>query len=370
MKSFFCFWLLLGATLIASAQENILNPKDSVLVYDAVHPPVTPPMGESAKWVVTHSLPWLNSSSFKPYYYNGIAMRLKYPKTYQQDVEDGKKYPMIIFLHGIMERGEIYDNEMQLKWGAMYLRDMADNGLFDGYLLFPQSKSGGWNSNYGNSLEDIIKYMASTSKLDIDRVIIMGISSGSHGAWQLSAHKSRYIAGCVAISGFSDADAKEMPQYREIPVWMAIGAYDPFYSKTKADTFVQKFRDMGGNISYDMQGDLSHICWDQSMMKPEFAKFIQEVNKANPTLVKGKTNYAPGENIEGILALTPGFMKYEWRKDGVVLKNEGENELKITAPGKYEARFRRGNSWSSWSPAPVVIAQQANTVAATGTEKK
>src|SRR5437899_4846487 len=98
-------FLVVFATLASvkvQAQGGVFNPNDPVVNYDSTHPPVKPPSGQVGKWVRTPRLSW-STTSFKCYYYNGIAFRLKYPKNY----DSTKQYAMLIFFHGDGEYGSI-----------------------------------------------------------------------------------------------------------------------------------------------------------------------------------------------------------------------------------------------------------------------
>jgi poly(3-hydroxybutyrate) depolymerase len=48
----------------------------------------------------------------------------------------GKKYPLIVFLHGSGERGN--DNEEQLTWGDSLFLDSANREKFPAIVVFPQ----------------------------------------------------------------------------------------------------------------------------------------------------------------------------------------------------------------------------------------
>src|SRR5947209_3880788 len=118
--SLFCF---------CARSQSILDPTDPVINYDSTHPPVQPPFGQIGKWVRTPRVSW-NTDSYKAYIYKGVCFRLKFPKTYNPAVNDGKKYPMLIFFHGLGEASPITDNEDQLYWGADFFNWSEDNGTY------------------------------------------------------------------------------------------------------------------------------------------------------------------------------------------------------------------------------------------------
>ena len=69
--------------------QSVLNPADVVVNYDSTHLPAQPAFGSIGKWVRTPRLNW-NTDSFKCYFYKGRAFRLRFPRSYQPGVNDGK----------------------------------------------------------------------------------------------------------------------------------------------------------------------------------------------------------------------------------------------------------------------------------------
>ena len=111
--------------------DTVLNPADPIVVYNSTRPPTDTTFGVIKKWVKTNRLGW-NTSSWKAYYYKGVCFRIKFPTTYNRTANDGKKYPMLIFWHGLGEKGSIYDNEYQLFHGGQFFTSSVNNGTFDG----------------------------------------------------------------------------------------------------------------------------------------------------------------------------------------------------------------------------------------------
>src|SRR5206468_356495 len=113
-----------------------LNPADPVP--DTTAHLQQPPWGQIGKWMRTRRMGW-NTNSFKAYIYKGSQFRLKFPKSYNPAATNGKTYPVYVFFHGLLEAGDVYDNEMQLYNGGYTFSQAVDNGNFDGYLLYMQS---------------------------------------------------------------------------------------------------------------------------------------------------------------------------------------------------------------------------------------
>ncbi|MBS1656043.1 MAG: hypothetical protein JSU05_14420, partial [Bacteroidetes bacterium] len=174
--NFKLLWLMAIAVCFlgvnVQGQTGVLNPNDPIVVYNPASPPAIPAANTMVKWVKTNRLNW-NTSSFKCYFYNNTAFRLKFPKTYVPG--NGKKYPVYIFFHGVGERGTIYDNEYQLYHGGQVHSNAVDNGSFDGYLLYIQSStsSGSFGDPYYQVVYDIVtKYLIPEYQADENRIIV------------------------------------------------------------------------------------------------------------------------------------------------------------------------------------------------------
>jgi len=195
---------LLSALLIFTAtafSQSVLNPNDAIVNYNSSKPPTQPAWGQIGKWVRTPKLGW-NTSNYKCYIYNGCAFRLRFPKSYNPSANDGKKYPMLVFFHGLGETGNIYDNEYQLYHGGDVFDAAVNDGTFDGYVLFMQSQ-GFWGQGQYQYITDIINYMVTNNKLDAFRISANGLSAGGQGTWEMLLYHPNTIASALPMSEIS-----------------------------------------------------------------------------------------------------------------------------------------------------------------------
>ena len=147
MKKHYTLILLAFFIAFNVSSQSVLNPNDSIITYNSSQPPAQPAWGQIGKWVRTKRLSW-NTTEYKCYIYKGCAFRLHFPKSYNPTANDGKKYPMVVFFHGLGETGTIYDNEYQLFHGGDVFQAAINNGKFDGYALYMQSQ-GFWGRRPG-----------------------------------------------------------------------------------------------------------------------------------------------------------------------------------------------------------------------------
>jgi large repetitive protein len=351
--------------------QSVLNPSDPIVVYNPAAPPTPPTWNTIGKWVKTNRLSW-NTSLFKAYHYNGFSFRLKFPKTYNPTAVDGKKYPMIVFFHGLGERGTIYDNEFQLLHGGQQFNDKVENGTYDGYVIAMQTQNGFWGTPAYDAIKAIINYMIVNNKLDPFRIVDNGLSAGGTGTWEMSIQNPTYIAASLPMSASSTEyyAAATINKLKFMPIWIFQGGLDgnpdPYTTKLVRDAYLNA----GANFKYTEYPNIGHGTWNTAWAETDFYPFVLRANAANPWPLTGRKEFCPADVINATLGLTPGFDQYEWRKDGVLISGATTNTISVTgtavpgnaALGIYSARVRRGTNWSDWSPLPVEIKIKAPTV--------
>lgn len=355
------FSLMLLMAGIVHAQTSVLNPTDTIVVYNAASPPTQPAFGQIGKWVKTNRLSW-NTSGFKSYIYKGMPFRLKFPKTYNPGVADGKKYPIYIFLHGRGEGGTLYDNEYQLAHGGSVFNTATNNGTFDGYLLYPQTTDGTWGNNQFDIIRELTNLMATQVKADLNRILLNGLSAGGYGTWGLMMRYPSLTAAALPMSGIANGYTSGINNFKFTPIWYFQGALDASPAEYTARTVMDAVQAAGSNITYTLYPDLGHGTWDRAWSEKDFIPFMNRANVLNPWPLTGRAEFCTGDSINLTAGIAPGFDGYEWQKDGVTIYGATTNSINVKALGTYAVRVKRGTVWSEWSPTPLVIKIKAPTV--------
>jgi predicted peptidase len=157
------------------------------------------------------------------------------------------KYPVIIFLHGIGERGNGTTELARVKNVAIpkYLnlktRTMKYyvNGKWQTFVvLAPQlSKSyGSWQNFY---VDEMINYAIKYLKGDPNRIILTGLSLGGGGVWKYassSATNASKLAAIVPVCGTSGMVSASNIATHKVATWAFHSINDPrvSYSSTKS----------------------------------------------------------------------------------------------------------------------------------------
>ena len=372
MKSILIASLLLLTVFFSNraiGQANILNPNDPDVVFTTTNRPPVPTWGRMSKWGHSNRLSW-NPFSFgyKSYYFKGMAFRVKFPKTYEHNIVDGKTYPSIVFFHGLGEPGPIWDNEFHLVHGGQLHAQKVNDGTFDGFMIYPQSQAG-YLQSYFPAIKDLVDSMVKYVKLDIDRVHVGGLSSGGQAVWDFP-QQQQYAKIACALEPISASQYEDVPFFAShitIPIFVANGGQDRApYASTVTD-IINSYRNLGGNIIQAFFPSQGHGAWGSFWADPRYWPFINNQHKANPLVYFLHNKFCPNETVNARLGLQAGFSAYEWQKDGVTIAGQTGSQLLVNSYGTYRGRFKRtaSSQWSLWSPTPVVISQNQGTISPT-----
>jgi predicted peptidase len=139
--------------------------------------------------------------------------------------ESGKKYPLVLCLHGAGGNSV----------APAVLADEAMRKKYPCFILYPDAAGEGWASFAGlGRLKDrkemlplvveAIRSLEKTEAIDSDRIYVTGQSMGGVGSWGAAARYPDVFAAAVPVCGAWDvADAEKM---KNVPIWAFHGEND------------------------------------------------------------------------------------------------------------------------------------------------
>ncbi len=219
-----------------------------------------------------------------------LRYRILYPANYQQ----GKKYPLILLLHGAGERGS--DNELQLVWGASLFTDSIVRTKFPAIVVFPQcpqndfwariNKSeskdslGGffYNSSLpvGSSLHlvmQLMDYMAASGTVNTKKIYVGGLSMGGMGTFELLWRKPNFFAAAFPICG--GGDPLKITEYgKKFPLWIFHGDADPVVPVSNSRVMVNALKAGGSKPKYSEYKGVQHDSWKNAFAEPGLLKWL------------------------------------------------------------------------------------------------
>jgi len=223
---------------------------------------------------------------------------LRYRILYPENMKKGKKYPLVLFLHGSGERGT--DNIKQLVHGGDYFVEKRNRKKYPAIVVFPQcppnvkwtnrakqqDKSGTWVFDFPVKKEapvptkltnNLVDELLQSNIVDTKKVYIMGISMGGMGTLEfLYRWPNKYTAGVVICGGH---DQKLAKKYSHVPVWFFHGEKDdivpPIYSKQ----IYQVLKGSNSNTQYTLFSNDNHNSWDSTFKQPKLLKWLFKQKK-------------------------------------------------------------------------------------------
>ena len=205
----------------------------------------------------------------------------------------GKKYPLIVFLHGSGERGN--DNESQLTWGGSLFLDSANREKFPAIVVFPQCpKDSSWSVRVKNQAGDSVKFrfpldlpptrplqmvmnfidtLVKSGVVDTRRIYLGGLSMGGFGTFELLWRRPRLFAAAFPICGGGNPAAASM-YGKKFPIWVFHGTDDDAVPVNNSRIMVEALKATGAKVKYNEYPGVKHNSWINAFAEPELLPWL------------------------------------------------------------------------------------------------
>jgi predicted peptidase len=186
----------------------------------------------------------------------------------------GKRWPLILFLHGSGERGA--NPWLVAKHGPPKIDTTATNFPF--IVVSPQCPKGKiWSDDLLLALLDDIE---SKYRVDTHRVYLTGLSMGGFGTWSLGlSHPERFTAIAPLCGGgnFITPLLAKKSELKRLPVWAFHGVKDPVVPVEESEHMVNYLKKIGASeVKLTVYPEALHDCWTETYANPElFDWFLQ-----------------------------------------------------------------------------------------------
>lgn len=207
---------------------------------------------------------------------DGIALNYRFlePAGFDSAAPGTQKYPLVIFLHGLGERGD--DNTAQLKNGILFFADSLNRAKHPAFIIVPQCPMDDYwvrldFSKQGLHLQpeptaalkavsDVIDATIAAYPVDVDRVYITGLSMGGFGTWDLISRQPEKFAAAVPVCG--GGDYTQCGKFATMPISVFHGAKDPVVPVQLSRVMVATLKHEGGSPLYTEYPEGMHNVWD------------------------------------------------------------------------------------------------------------
>jgi len=184
--------------------------------------------------------------------------------------------PLIVFLHGIRERGT--SGFISGMFGTVikqYLKTVP------AIVLLPQCRpSFYWtNAPMDKMVMRQIEAVSGEFSVDEKRKYLMGVSMGGYGAWHLASNYPKDFAALVSICGGSPLTsgnrfAPVAERIGKTPAWLFHGAEDTIVQVSESRNLTAAIRENGGNVKYSEYADVGHNVWLNAFGEKELLPWL------------------------------------------------------------------------------------------------
>ncbi|HEY0744219.1 MAG TPA: dienelactone hydrolase family protein [Chryseosolibacter sp.] len=219
-------------------------------------------------------LDFRDSAYYQPAKFNAMPYRVMVPTKY----DSTKQYPLVVFLHGIDERGS--DNEKQLRWGASLFKSDSVRKDYPAFVIFPQCPADYYwaNENPMEALKDLIDDFVLANNVNQNKIYIVGLSMGAYGTYEMVARNPGMFAAAIAISGDGDHNrAKNMAK----SAWkIYAGGKDNIVTSDKSERMAQALRKSGAKVSLTVYPHANHVgSWVNAFEEPDFCSWLFSISR-------------------------------------------------------------------------------------------
>lgn len=186
-------------------------------------------------------------------------------------VENGK-YPLIISLHGIGERGT--DLWRVKNEGLPKILDGKNDFKF--IVISPQCPSSTewyYNDDIQQKLDKMIDSVINRYPVDVNRIYLTGLSMGGIGTLDMAIRYPARFAALIPIA-FRIEDGWNLCAIKDIPMWAFHGERDDIIPISKAQTVINILVVCGGNPLFTIYPDLYHDSWTRTYNNPDIYNWL------------------------------------------------------------------------------------------------
>jgi len=194
-----------------------------------------------------------------------------------EELVEGERYPLVLFLHGAGERGN--DNERQKgHFPERMARDWYRE-QFPCYVLAPQCPVDvrwadvDYSTPVGKpfpsdpmraaiaALGEVVR----DHPIDHDRIMLTGLSMGGYGTFDLAARHPEWFAAAAPVCG--GADERIAPRYAGLPLHVWHGDADTTISPERSRVMVNAMNNLKLEVHYTEVPGVGHNSWEQAYGK-------------------------------------------------------------------------------------------------------
>lgn len=231
----------------------------------------------------------------KKVYVSSQGDSLKYRLLRPEVEQRGKKYPLVLFLHGAGERGD--DNQKQLTHGGQMWLNPVNREEHPAFVLAPQCpKDDYWAyvsrpksfvpaemlcpedpTRIFRTLKELLDTYLAMPQVDKRRVYVIGLSMGGMGTFDLAIRYPEIFAAAVPICG--TVNPSRLVSAQDVKFRIYHGDADNVVPVEGSRQAYKALKAAGADVEYVEFPGVNHGSWTPAFNDPDFMGWLFDQKK-------------------------------------------------------------------------------------------
>ena len=222
---------------------------------------------------------------------------LNYRLLSPSDMTSETRFPLVIFLHGLGERGS--DNEKQLTHGGQMFLNPVNQERYPAYVIYPQCpETTFWAyqdipssfdtltpeknmTGVFRALKEMIDEYRAKPTVDVSRVYIMGLSMGGMATYDMVSRFPDLFAAAIPICGA--VAPGRLAAAKDVKFRIYHGDADKIVPVECSRRAYRELRKAGADVEYFEFPGCGHASWTPAFNQPGFIEWLFAQKKDTPT---------------------------------------------------------------------------------------
>lgn len=186
------------------------------------------------------------------------------------DENPNKLFPVILFLHGVGERGN--DINLVKKYGIHRYSTIMNIPFI---IVSPQCHANNfWDMHFAD-IEFLLQEVKIKYRVNTDEICLVGISLGAYGAWNFAMQRPKLFSSIVSIAG-----GAMLPKYANlishIPSYIVHGELDKEVNIMESLEILEALNKVGGKVTLTILPEVGHEVCTKIFESNELYKWIED----------------------------------------------------------------------------------------------
>ena len=202
-----------------------------------------------------------------------LDMEVRYllylPPGYNAVQNANRRWPLIIYMHGIGENG---GDPSRIANVPGLPRDLETGLDVPAIIVSPHNTGEMRDLWYTDAMVALIENVEQRYRVDPDRIYLTGVSLGAYTAWSMASIMPQRFAAIVPVSGWGYPD--EVPNMRDLNVWAFHGENDLIVPQARHRALIEAHRRAGGDARWTVIQGRGHDAAAEVYSNPELYDWL------------------------------------------------------------------------------------------------